>query len=549
MLLVLIISFELFFFQGNVVAKTNKRPQMYYSTPLPMKPSDFNKFLKEQGMDVESLISPIYGQTRLYHAWLSQPRPVTMSYVKNTHSSMFPVNSSAMTKLTSFISKYSTRIDNLRHKSKDHDKINNKKDKLSLTAKSKDKMNKKSKVGANLSSGSNKNERDISYGLDEPYPMQDLNPYKRPKRLKIFRPKYDMETVPAPKADSGSEETFSPELQAKLSHLQETKRISVPKTKPKSMPQVEAKFLPTFEPQFVPTSDKKLETEKEYTLATKTATTERTALVSTVEPEEDDSAPDTPVKLGGSIIFTSEDPLNQDVDITIINFDDINKQGDDLSTAAVRLPQKDKSLNVDNVNSISVDRGITKPKMNDKADRLESTSSKTITLNDKYDTIDSSYHLTTKVAKKVDELPPGRLLLNKKLKATPKDTRSTTYPDMRADSTEPAYFTSDHQNVLNYFEKLRKDHGHLNPKRVQISSHHYRYDISYKNPEDPRLKVLTRSKYCLHFGSMKNFNKKISLYSVFVDQQPKQRFWSMQPSAPRKLKSSSLRMKNNFISE
>ncbi|CAB3241551.1 unnamed protein product [Arctia plantaginis] len=510
---------------GKVVAKTNKRPQMYYSTPLPMKPSDFNKFLKEQGMDVESLISPIYGQTRLYHSWSSRSKPATMSLVKNSHSPIYPPNSSPITKLTSFFSKYSTRIDKFRHKPKDHNKINNKKENLTLTAKSMDKMKKKLRIGPNPSLGSNRYEREISYGLDRPYPMQDLNPYKRLKKLKLFRQKYEMETLPAPKA--GPEETFSPELQAKLSHLQEMKRINVPKTKPKSGPQVDTKFLPTFEPHFVPTSDKKLEMEKEYTLITKTATTERTTLVSTVEPEEEDSVSDTPLKLSGSIIFTSEDPLNKDVDITIINFDDINKQASDMPAVAVRLPQKDESLDAGFVNSESLDHGITKPKMDAKTDRLESLSSKTIKLNDKYDTIDSSYRLTTKAQKNENEMPPGRLLLSKKLKATAKGTRGTTYTtyaNMRSDSTEPTYVTdADHHNVLNYLEKLRKDHAMLSPKRVQISSHHYRYDISYKNPENQKSKVPTRN------------------------QQHKQRISSMQAVAPTKWKRSSLRMKNNYI--
>ncbi|XP_063898088.1 uncharacterized protein LOC110376175 isoform X2 [Helicoverpa armigera] len=53
------------------ILKTNKPPLQYYTTPLPMKSQDFNNFLKENKMDVESVTSPMIELPRILEKWTS----------------------------------------------------------------------------------------------------------------------------------------------------------------------------------------------------------------------------------------------------------------------------------------------------------------------------------------------------------------------------------------------------------------------------------------------------------------------------------------------
>lgn len=46
-------------FQKNNLEKYNKLPEQYFSTPLPMKIKDFNTFLREHQIDVESVTAPL----------------------------------------------------------------------------------------------------------------------------------------------------------------------------------------------------------------------------------------------------------------------------------------------------------------------------------------------------------------------------------------------------------------------------------------------------------------------------------------------------------
>lgn len=45
--------------QAQTLTKINKQLQQYYSTPLPMHTNDFERFLKENGLDVASVTSPL----------------------------------------------------------------------------------------------------------------------------------------------------------------------------------------------------------------------------------------------------------------------------------------------------------------------------------------------------------------------------------------------------------------------------------------------------------------------------------------------------------
>lgn len=62
------------------VTKINKLPVQYYTTPLPMKPMAFDKFLKEQGMDVEYVTAPIYDLPSLLQSFENQKQitPITV---------------------------------------------------------------------------------------------------------------------------------------------------------------------------------------------------------------------------------------------------------------------------------------------------------------------------------------------------------------------------------------------------------------------------------------------------------------------------------------
>ncbi|CAD0206707.1 unnamed protein product [Chrysodeixis includens] len=53
--------------------KTNQPPVQYYTTPLPMSSNDFNKFLKDHKMDVESVTAPMFEVPTFVGAWAQKP--------------------------------------------------------------------------------------------------------------------------------------------------------------------------------------------------------------------------------------------------------------------------------------------------------------------------------------------------------------------------------------------------------------------------------------------------------------------------------------------
>lgn len=52
---------SIWFLQPKTITKTNQSPVQYFSTPLPMRVNDFERFLKENQIDVQSVTTPLVG--------------------------------------------------------------------------------------------------------------------------------------------------------------------------------------------------------------------------------------------------------------------------------------------------------------------------------------------------------------------------------------------------------------------------------------------------------------------------------------------------------
>ncbi|KAH9628331.1 hypothetical protein HF086_015602 [Spodoptera exigua] len=76
--------------------KTNKAPMQYFTTPLPMKSDEFNKFLKEHMMDVESVTSPTLELPTFNDNWTTREHKHSTSSLYNI--AMKPLKKPPVTK-------------------------------------------------------------------------------------------------------------------------------------------------------------------------------------------------------------------------------------------------------------------------------------------------------------------------------------------------------------------------------------------------------------------------------------------------------------------
>lgn len=81
-------------------AKVNKQPKQYYNTPMPMKNNQFEKFLKENQLDVESLTVPLNEMSRITQTWHSKMSPPTNTINSNRETSYKGIKSKDNIKVT-----------------------------------------------------------------------------------------------------------------------------------------------------------------------------------------------------------------------------------------------------------------------------------------------------------------------------------------------------------------------------------------------------------------------------------------------------------------
>ncbi|CAH1642874.1 unnamed protein product [Spodoptera littoralis] len=81
--------------------KTNKPPMQYFTTPLPMKSNEFNKFLKEHMMDVESVTSPTLELPTFNNKWVTRPHKYPTSTALKSQAAVTKASVQKLAKIDS----------------------------------------------------------------------------------------------------------------------------------------------------------------------------------------------------------------------------------------------------------------------------------------------------------------------------------------------------------------------------------------------------------------------------------------------------------------